>query len=198
MRLYLVRHGETTHNAAGVTQGRTDISLSDVGRAQSALAREKLKGEKIHAFYASTLVRAQETAAIIAAPHGLPVAFDAAIVELNYGDLEGRPHADLQEFRDSRIVPYAELQHPNGESYVDAFTRAKNFVAELSLRHANESVVVVSHAGFLRVILSSIIGKTLEELYVEVPYVKNTSVSIIDVIGNEVSLLALANDDHLV
>ena len=87
--LLLVRHGETDWNAEGRLQGHTDRPLNDYGRRQAAALAEELAGREIDAIYASDLARARETAEIVAARIGLPVALDVGLREKNWGSLGG-------------------------------------------------------------------------------------------------------------
>ena len=67
--LTLIRHGPTEWNATRRFQGRTDLSLSERGRAHAAAIAEALREETIDALYSSDLARAMETAQAIAEPH---------------------------------------------------------------------------------------------------------------------------------
>ena len=58
MILYVVRHGESTHNAANRIQGQSDPSLSERGRRQGTRAAEALKSLDFDAIYSSPLLRA--------------------------------------------------------------------------------------------------------------------------------------------
>ena len=87
--LILVRHGQTDANAAGLLQGRIDLSLNELGRAQAdAIAASLITLARGGAnVVASPLARARETAE----PLGADVHIDARWLELDYGDLDGRP-----------------------------------------------------------------------------------------------------------
>ncbi|HWP33955.1 MAG TPA: histidine phosphatase family protein, partial [Thermodesulfobacteriota bacterium] len=73
MRLFLIRHGETSWNRRQRCQGVSDVPLSAAGRWQAAALAAVLAEEPLVAVYASPLVRARATAEAIAAPHRLPV-----------------------------------------------------------------------------------------------------------------------------
>ncbi len=179
MRLYLVRHGETAHNASGRTQGSLNIPLNETGREQAHKLSERLQGEKIDAFYSSTLDRAYETALIVAAPHHKDVTKMPELCELNYGTMEGILHKDLNDFRAQKTVAFADLQFPGGEHYQDAHARARTFLSHIRQRAA-ETVLVISHGSFMRVLLSEIMGETVETMYERIPRQKNTAVTLID------------------
>ncbi|MEY2406219.1 MAG: glucosyl-3-phosphoglycerate phosphatase, partial [Acidimicrobiaceae bacterium] len=84
VRILLVRHGQSEWNALGRWQGQADPPLSDLGRLQAHAAAHALGA--VGAVFASDLVRAAETAAIIAAELGVgPVVIDADLRERDAG-----------------------------------------------------------------------------------------------------------------
>ena len=87
---YFLRHGETTWNAAGRTQGQLDAPLSERGRQQALAAAEALKGEPIDSIIASPLSRARDTAEAAADALGLSVTFDEELMEFHAGDWQGQ------------------------------------------------------------------------------------------------------------
>jgi probable phosphoglycerate mutase len=91
--LVLVRHGRTEANARGLLLGRLDVALDELGRRQArAVADAVLETTgPIAAVVSSPLLRTRETAAAF----GLPVQVDDRFVELDYGELDGRPLADV-------------------------------------------------------------------------------------------------------
>src|SRR4029450_3963697 len=89
MRLFLLRHAQTVWNLERRYQGWTDSALTDLGRGQAEAAAKALGVEALVAVYASTLTRARDTAAAIAAPHGLPVREDPDFREMAFGAWEG-------------------------------------------------------------------------------------------------------------
>lgn len=93
--IYLVRHGQTLQNRAGLLQGRSDFPLNEQGEAQarrvSAYFRER--GVSFDAVYSSPLCRARQTAALIAGEQ-IPVRVDERLIEMDYGPYEGM---DLHE-----------------------------------------------------------------------------------------------------
>ena len=87
--LVVCRHGRTASNAGGLLLGRADPPLDDVGRAQAA-ALPPVVGE-VARVVSSPLLRARETAAAL----GRPVEIDDRWIELDDGELDGRPLADV-------------------------------------------------------------------------------------------------------
>ena len=88
-RILAIRHGQTAWNAAARIQGHTDIELDDTGQWQARRVAQALGDEDLQAIYSSDLARARDTAAPLAALHGLPVGIDEGLRERGFGDFEG-------------------------------------------------------------------------------------------------------------
>ena len=97
-RLVLVRHGVTDWNREGRFQGHLDPPLGDEGRREASLVAERLVEDSTLRplrVISSSLGRAMETAAPIAARAGVDVEPDARLIEIGQGRWEGRTHAEL-------------------------------------------------------------------------------------------------------
>lgn len=135
---YFLRHGETTWNAAGMTQGQLDSPLSPLGKAQAQAAAVALSGEPVTRIVASPLTRARETAEAVAYLHGLPVETDPELMECHLGEHQGRPHGPfLREYFNGAYDP------PGGETFDEFSTRAFTALE----RHADAGVLIVCHGG---------------------------------------------------
>lgn len=95
IKLYLVRHGETKGNVEQWYQGSTDIPLNDKGRLQAQCLSEYLKDVHFDGFYSSDLMRAEETAKIVAAPHHMEVRTYKELQEVNFGEWEGHRYDEI-------------------------------------------------------------------------------------------------------
>lgn len=148
--LYLVRHGETDWNRARRIQGLTDIPLNDTGREQARLTGMLLTRRPIARIVASPLLRARETAQIIARELGLPdPELRDAFVERNYGAAEGLGFHEID-------VLYPEgVEVPGRESREEVGARVVPALQALAAEHRGESIVVVSHGGAIRAALMS-------------------------------------------
>jgi len=91
---WFLRHGETDWNAAGLSQGQTEVPLNARGLAQAASAGLALRGQGIVRVVASPLGRARQTAAIVAGSLGLGFSLDDGLKETCFGAEEGRPMGD--------------------------------------------------------------------------------------------------------
>ena len=91
----LARHGETDWNLERRVQGHTDRPLNESGRAQALALADRLSTESLDAVYSSDLARARETAAVIAARHGLDVIETSDLREKDFGSWEGMTDTEI-------------------------------------------------------------------------------------------------------
>jgi broad specificity phosphatase PhoE len=139
-----VRHGETPPNRAGLLLGRTDAALTDHGRAQAERLAEALAGLDVARVISSPLRRARDTAAPIATACGEAVEVDDRLVEIDYGEWEGRPLADLDSEVVARWRRDGGFAPPGGESLAVVADRVASFCDETL---DDRVVVAVSHVS---------------------------------------------------
>ncbi|QFZ16153.1 histidine phosphatase family protein [Saccharothrix syringae] len=156
MKLVLVRHGETSSNVRMVLDSRPPgPPLTEAGRAQAAALAEALAAEPVAGVYASTALRARQTAEPVAAAHGLEVEVVEGVQEIFCGDLEGRhDRAAFEEFI-AVVRRWGEgevdVPVPGGETARQVLDRFLVAVDRVAARHADgETAVLVSHGGALR------------------------------------------------
>ena len=134
--LWLVRHGESTWNIAGLAQGHNDeAELTERGLRQAAEAAAQFGYRPVRAIYASDLRRAQQTAAAFAAVLGLPVYADVRLRERSLGVLEGTAHQVIGPSATGLadgLVTDPDLRPPGGESVRDLYQRAAEFCDDLA------------------------------------------------------------------
>jgi broad specificity phosphatase PhoE len=143
-----VRHGETAHNADGRLQGRADVELSARGLEQVARLATRLATHEIASVYSSPLRRARQTAIAIAAVVGCEVEIDDRLIELDYGDWDGRPLAEIGPDAWAAWRADPSFAPPGGESLqvvtarVDAFCRERFAATGVGV-----NVIAVSHVS---------------------------------------------------
>lgn len=146
---WYLRHGETDWNAQNLAQGRTDIPLNAVGKAQAVTAANLLKGRGIRTIVSSPLGRAKETAEVAAGVIGQPVRFDPELQEVSFGDHEAKPM--LAAWFDDWV---AERYTPaGGESFADLRERAVEAVNQALTLDA--PVLIVAHGAVFRALRSA-------------------------------------------
>ena len=157
--LWLVRHGESTWNVAGLAQGHNDLAeLTSRGLGQASDAAWQFRDRPIRAIYASDLRRALQTAAAFAAVLGLTVYADARLRERSLGVLEGIPSAEIGAAvtgLDGGRVADPDARPADGESVRDLYARAAEFIDELAGAADDDragDVLVVAHGGTVRVL----------------------------------------------
>lgn len=158
MQLILVRHGETAWNEALRYQGSSDPPLNETGRRQAQQLAKRLAAQKLTAIYSSPLSRAAETAQLIAEPHGLPVKKEPALREMDFGEWEGRTHAEIEAVDGERLAQWwaDPVRHapPGGENLEAVLNRMQEWLARLALAHTGEDyIVAVSHTGPIKALL---------------------------------------------
>lgn len=169
-RLWLVRHGLTEWNTQQRYCGHCDIPLSVQGRVQALWLAERLQEEMICAIYTSDLVRARETAEIIARQRtpAVQIRVSAAWREIDFGDWEGLTYAQIAEQFKDQLGFFTDPEHcspPNGEPLAHMQRRVKDALSAIvqsdDLPTAGDAVIV-SHGGPLRVLLCSLLGMPLQ------------------------------------
>jgi probable phosphoglycerate mutase len=155
LQLLLVRHGQTPANLARALDSKPPgAPLTEEGHRQAAEFGAKVATSPVVAVYASTAIRAQETASHIASPHGLEVQVIEGAQEVFVGDLEGRTGEDaLAAFisvYDRWTQDDLDARMPGGESGHEIQTRYLEAVSQIRAQHADGLVVLVSHGGVIR------------------------------------------------
>ena len=159
-RLFLVRHGLSVANREHIVQGQTDYPLSEEGRIQSRKLAEYLSTsiDSPAAILSSSLMRARETAEILAQQFGGKVEYDEIWMERRLGKAQGLNYETVRSWYASDGVPSPyEPIHGDGESWLELFIRAGHALLTLMNRPAG-TYIVVSHGGFLNAILRAILG----------------------------------------
>ena len=95
-QVYLARHGQTAYNLEGRFQGQQPVPLDDTGREQARELAERAAAHGFAALWCSPLLRARETADIVAARIGLEPIEDARLMETDAGDWTDRSFAEVQ------------------------------------------------------------------------------------------------------
>jgi alpha-ribazole phosphatase len=164
--LLLVRHGNTKLNSGKRFWGKTDVELSGKGIKEAEKLRDRLATDKINAIYTSNLSRSRLTAEIIASRHKVNITTCAELNEINFGWLEGLTFEEIgklhPEMADVLSKWSIRPKFPGGESLDDLNNRVQKFLKRLQKHKPQETILIVSHAGTLRLIICSLLAIGLE------------------------------------
>ena len=152
MKLYVTRHGETEYSLKGVVCGTTDCPLTDFGRQQALSLAEEIRGKgiKIDMIYSSPLIRAKETAEVLAAKISVPIVVDERLREQDCGGFEGKAKRDDKRFSNARFHFANSLD--GGESTLQLAQRVYNFLDELLDEKLDKAALIVGHACVCKII----------------------------------------------
>jgi broad specificity phosphatase PhoE len=170
----LVRHGQTDWNMEGRYTGQSDIPLNDTGRRQAReVARRMAADTPPEAVYSSDLVRARETAEIIAGAIQIELRTDPRLREIDQGEWEGMLFADIKgryeaEFGRMRQDP-ANVGPPGGETVGQVWDRVLAAAGEIAKAHPHSRVALVSHGLALAVIKARSAGLPVEKIWDIIP-----------------------------
>jgi len=163
-RIALVRHGETVGESSIRFHGATDVALSEAGRAQAVAARRAIPGDGYDRIVSSTMIRAWQTALIVA--RGRPVQLEHDFREIHFGRWEGLTREEIAE-RDP--ILYEDWQRgagdfvfPEGDDRRDFRARVERGLERLMGRGDVESAIVVAHKGVVRTIAEALTGAVLD------------------------------------
>ncbi|KAK9169786.1 hypothetical protein Syun_001926 [Stephania yunnanensis] len=162
--IVLVRHGETTWNASGRIQGQLESELNEIGWKQAEAIAERLSKElKPRAIYSSDLMRAKNTAEMIAkkCDYASEVIMVPELKERHVGSLQGYVWEEIQEKEPEAYYAFFSSQNDleipgGGESFDQLCERSVAALEKIASKHKGERVIVVSHGGVLRAVYMAI------------------------------------------
>ena len=149
-----MRHGETVDNARQLMQGQTQGELNENGVLQAKALSEQWRNRVIDAVISSDLKRAVDTAAVIAAPHGLEVVTTSLLRERDWGEFTGRYIPDLKN------EPWPE----NVESLENLLSRAGEFITYVRQTFPGKKVLAVGHGIVNKAIQAVLYNKSMSEI----------------------------------
>ena len=164
--IILIRHGETEWNSQKRMQGHSNSDLSSVGQAQIQALGQWMKNVPFDLIYSSDSPRAKQTAESITQFSGHELQFDQRLREKNLGVFEGLTSEEARERHPEvfRLFKTAGSKYviDEGESTQQLQDRALEIVNEIRIKHPEERVLLVTHGGFIRVVMKHSLGLSLE------------------------------------
>ena len=191
LTLYIVRHGETEENAAGILQGHLQGHLSELGKEQARQLRQYLTTlTPPQDIWVSDLQRTIDTANILNQSFHLPLHPCELLRERDWGELTGHSIAHLPKEFPSSV-----------ESIPHLLERARNFleVLQQTYHHEDRYLLVVTHGLYSRALQAVILNKEMHEI----PRMQNGEIRILQIstndetknMANPVSHLSLQQDE---
>ncbi len=202
MRFYFVRHGESEANVHGIISNR-DLPhpLTELGQQQARALAQSLAHVPIAAFYASPIMRARQTAEIVADVIGVPFESADALREPDCGILEGR--ADEAAWAEHKRVKLDWLEHQKfdsylegGETFDDLRARFLPFIDRLVAAHGNtdHNILLITHGSLLYLMLPLVLTNIAPVAVLELP-MPNTVIILAERQENELVCLTWGDRD---
>jgi alpha-ribazole phosphatase len=143
MKIFMIRHGESEANFANRINDEPFriVNLTERGRAQAETASGRLRSLPFTHAYVSEFPRARQTAEILLRHHACLPKIDARINERRSG-MDGLP---VDEFNDLVRSDPLRIKPDRGESFLELMERLRSFLDEAAARHADGTVLAVSH-----------------------------------------------------
>ncbi len=161
MEIYLIRH-TTPDIEKGVCYGQSDLNLKSNYTEEFESVSNKTQIKRAFKVISSPLKRC----ALLAKHFSDDVIFDDRLRELNFGDWELKPWNDIPE-KDINLwmADFVNVAVPNGESYVQLASRVHDFFESITHSKNNQNLIVISHAGPIRAILSKSLKLPLKDSF---------------------------------
>ncbi len=158
--ILLARHGETDWNRDERFQGHADPPLNERGREQAHALAATLAGEEIDGVLSSPLRRAWETAEIVGASLGLPVAANEGLREVDVGEWQGLTRTEIEERYPDAYARWLEYGPgwERGETYEQMSERVLAALREIASENRGARLLVVTHGGPVRAVLANAEG----------------------------------------
>lgn len=197
--LVLIRHGETDMNRELRFQGQVDVALNATGHEQARRLAARMAGEAAHAFYASDLRRAQQTAEPIASGLALEAVPETGLREQSFGRVDGLRVDDIKRDHPDAWAGWLRFEPdfamPEGESTRAFHARVMDALRRLVAAHPDQTVVVVTHGGVLDMVYRSARSLGLQgPRQSEIP---NAGLNRIRVRGERIEIVDWADTRHL-
>lgn len=190
MKLYLVRHGESTGNITRTFCGHTDVELTPNGVYQAQNMAKLFNNIDVERIYSSPLKRAYNTAKEISKIKNMDIIVNDLLKERNFGDFEGLCWDEIEsrfpEDSKKSIARGVWYEYKNGESMEDVLDRVAKF-----FKNYKDNSVVVAHGAFIRIVLYYFKFISDENIF-EFP-VNNCDVIVID--GDKIDYLQNLNTE---
>lgn len=186
MELYIVRHGKTVWNQAGLIQGSSDVELLPEGIEMARQTGEGLKHVSFDAIYSSPLSRALDTAEMIKGERNIEILTDGRLTEMDFGVCEGKKYMpkteadrlkkqanDKSDSEKSGLLLEGFWDSPDtykppekGESFHQVCKRAADFIKHIeSVYEEEQRILIVAHAAMNQAIFTQLEGLDVKDFW---------------------------------
>jgi probable phosphomutase (TIGR03848 family) len=162
----LIRHGENSMVGKRLAGRLPQVHLNEKGKQQAQQLAQVLAKAPIKAIYSSPLERAVETAEPLAQALELPIQIAPGIIELEYGDWQGKTLKQLGRTKLWKVVQDkpSEMRFPKGESFVEVQNRAVAEIDRIAAAHDDKELVACfSHGDIIRLLVAHYLAVPLDE-----------------------------------
>ena len=152
MKIYLIRHGQTTGDVEGLYGGTYDDRLSAKGKGQVKKLASKLTGRGIEIIYSSPYLRAKETADILEKTLKVPIEIKDDLRERNvYAFMSGKNKEEMKEKHPDKVKILQDYRQAiqDAEEYEDFKKRMLSVVDEIAFSN-HQTIAIVTHGGPIR------------------------------------------------
>jgi probable phosphoglycerate mutase len=195
--IIFMRHGQAYNNVQKLLVGRNlESHLTDLGREQVRNTSQILKTIDIDKIYSSPVIRTVETAEIVSDIINMPFQKDERLFEIELGKLVGMYYEDLIQKHGNLFVKfYSDDDDDNSllefevESFGAVRQRISELLKEMTIKHQNENVLLISHLDPIKAAISLIMNIKPSSVYnIQVP---NASLNIFKNYDNNISLCGI-------
>ncbi len=162
----LIRHGQNDLVGEKLAGRLPGVHLNGDGQAQARRLAAETAHLKLQAVYSSPLERALETAEPIARIHNLDVEIIPDLIEIDFGDWQGKQLKRLKKNRLWKTVQSrpGAFRFPNGESFAEAQARVAEGLSRLSDLHGKDDLIAcVAHSDVIRLAVAHFLRLSLDE-----------------------------------
>ena len=182
LKIYFLRHGETTASLTGGYCGELDVDLTPVGTEMAEAFANAYSSVPWNAVFVSPMKRTIATAKPLCDAIGIEMQLREGLKEIKYGKWEGK---SVKEVRENYLEDYINwLTEPawnsptNGETATEVASRASLVMTEIQQHYSSGNILLVSHKATIRILLCSLLGIDLGR-YRDRIYMPVASISIV-------------------
>lgn len=202
LKIYIVRHGQTTWNSEHRLQGRQNSNLTPLGQEQAKRLGEYLVEEdiKIDHYLSSPQQRAYETAKFIARDREVIIRDDLA--EIGFGTWEGRRLEEVKKENPDQFYNFFNEAHlydsrvNDGESFEELEKRVRRELDYLTSTYKDKTILLVSHGITIKIIFSIIKNHSLKEFWTSEVFA-NSSLSLVNFENGKFKVDYISSTDFL-